>query len=135
MEPEGSLPHSQEPAICPYPEPVRSSPNLMSLFRCLGRTRVSVRVQGSCKRFVTGYVFKVRRLQHLAQPSNWKTTPCRLSATAYSIYSQLPSILEAVPPPLTLDAPCRGDRDPLITDELHYTYFKVFVMAVRLWSL
>ena len=26
MEPEGSLPHSQEPAICPYHEPDRSSP-------------------------------------------------------------------------------------------------------------
>ena len=27
--------------------------------------------------------------------------PCRVSATAYSIYSQLPSILEAVPPSVT----------------------------------
>ena len=27
-----------------------------------------------------------------------RTTPCRLSATVYSIYSQLPYILEAVPP-------------------------------------
>jgi len=26
MEPEGSLPHSQVPAICPYVEPARSSP-------------------------------------------------------------------------------------------------------------
>jgi hypothetical protein len=26
MEPEGSLPHSQVPANCPYPEPDRSSP-------------------------------------------------------------------------------------------------------------
>ena len=26
MESEGSLPHSQVPAICPYPEPVRSNP-------------------------------------------------------------------------------------------------------------
>jgi len=25
-------------------------------------------------------------------PASWKTTPCRLSATAYSIYSQLPSL-------------------------------------------
>jgi hypothetical protein len=25
MEPEGSLPHSQVPATCPYPEPARSS--------------------------------------------------------------------------------------------------------------
>ena len=81
MEPEGSLPHSQVPATCLYPEPARSSPylhillpkdpsfanylaaavsepalhrlltfkvpNLMSLFRCLGRTRVTVHVQGS----------------------------------------------------------------------------------------
>jgi len=26
MDPEGSLPHSQVPATCPYPEPARSSP-------------------------------------------------------------------------------------------------------------
>jgi hypothetical protein len=25
MEPEGSLPHSQEPATCPYPEPDQPS--------------------------------------------------------------------------------------------------------------
>jgi hypothetical protein len=27
MEPERSLPHSQVPAICLYPEPAQSSPN------------------------------------------------------------------------------------------------------------
>ena len=27
MEPEGSLPHSQVPATCPYPVPARSSPH------------------------------------------------------------------------------------------------------------
>jgi hypothetical protein len=27
MEPEGSLPHSQQPATCPYPEPDQSIPN------------------------------------------------------------------------------------------------------------
>jgi len=26
MKPEGSLPHSQVPATCPYPEPDRPSP-------------------------------------------------------------------------------------------------------------
>jgi len=26
MEPEGSLPHSQKTATCPYPEPDQSSP-------------------------------------------------------------------------------------------------------------
>ena len=29
MEPEGSLPHSHAPAICPYPEPAGSSPFLL----------------------------------------------------------------------------------------------------------
>jgi hypothetical protein len=32
MEPEGSLPHSQVPTTCPYPEPARSSPYLTSHF-------------------------------------------------------------------------------------------------------
>jgi len=36
--------------------------------------------------------------EYLTKPLSWGTTPCRQSATAYSIYSQLPSILEAVPP-------------------------------------
>ena len=30
MEPEGSSPHSQAPATCPYPEPARSSPRSTS---------------------------------------------------------------------------------------------------------
>ena len=32
MEPEGSLPHSQVPATCPYPKPARSSPYPTSYF-------------------------------------------------------------------------------------------------------
>jgi hypothetical protein len=43
----------------------------------------------------------VRSCQNLAQPPSWRTTPCRLSATAYSIYSQPPSIAEAVSPSAT----------------------------------
>jgi hypothetical protein len=31
MEPEGSLPHSQEHATCPYPEPDRSNPHSFSI--------------------------------------------------------------------------------------------------------
>jgi hypothetical protein len=48
MEPEGSLPHSQEPATCPYPEPAQSSPcppshffkihSILSSHLCLGLT-------------------------------------------------------------------------------------------------
>ena len=128
MEPENSLPHLQVPATCPYPEPARSIPcpspiplpdypsfavvsepalyrlltfqvpNLMSFFHYLGRTKISMQVQGKSLHYVTMTVFMVRSCQHLAQLPNWKTTTCRLSVIAYSIFSQLPSILEAVPP-------------------------------------
>jgi hypothetical protein len=48
-----------------------------------------------------------------AQPPSWRTTPCRLSETAYSIYSQLPSIPGVrLLQPQREDAPCRGDKGP-----------------------
>jgi hypothetical protein len=49
-----------------------------------------------------------------------RTTPCRLSATAYSIYLHLPFISEAVPPSEPEDAPCGGNKDPLTTDSQIY---------------
>ena len=76
--------------------------HLMSLFRYLHRTKMSAKVRGflyGC--FVTRYASRVRSCYQLAQPSSWRTTTCRLPATAYSIYSQLPSILEAVRPSTT----------------------------------
>jgi hypothetical protein len=70
----------------------------LSLFWAKG----SVRLRGFlCEHFAKRYVFTVSSCQHLAKPPSWRTTPCRLSATAYSIYSQLPSTLEAVPPSAT----------------------------------
>jgi hypothetical protein len=33
MEPGGSLPHSQEPATCPYPEPAQSSLIIYAILR------------------------------------------------------------------------------------------------------
>ena len=61
--------------------------------RHLSLSKVSAQVRDflyEC--FVTRYVFTVRSCQHLAQPSCWGATPFRLSVTAYSVYSQLPSI-------------------------------------------
>jgi hypothetical protein len=72
-------------------------PNLMSLFHCLGPIKVSVQVRGTCIPFVKRPVFTVRSY-HLAQSANWGPPPCRLSATACSIYSQPSYLLEAVPP-------------------------------------
>ena len=41
--------------------------------------------------FVTKPVFKARNCQHLAQPPRWRTYPCQLSATAYSVYTSIRS--------------------------------------------
>jgi hypothetical protein len=56
--------------------------------------------------------------------------PCRLSATTYSIYSQLPSITGGrVLHPQPEDAPCRGDKGPTLTSLndclllLYYYYY------------
>jgi hypothetical protein len=126
MEPERSLPHSQVPATCPYPEPAQSSPyphipllkiihepalyrlltfqvpNLMSLFRCLVCTKVSVRVRGFvCEYFVTKIRFHREELLAPRPTPKLEDHPCQLSATAYSIYLQRPSILEDIPPSAT----------------------------------
>jgi hypothetical protein len=47
-----------------------------------------------CVTFHNKLLFTARTCytSHLAQPPSWRATPCRLFATAYSIYSQLPSI-------------------------------------------
>jgi len=62
----------------------------------------------ACEYFITKY-FTRRGCWHLTQPPSWRTTPRRLSVTAYSIYSQLPSFSEAVP----LSATWGCARDPL----------------------
>jgi hypothetical protein len=64
-------------------------------------------------RFRNKFIFTVRSCWPHAQPPSWMITPCRLPATAYSIYSQLPSIPGGcLLPPQPEDAPCRGDRRP-----------------------
>jgi len=91
MEPESLVPHSPVPAICPYPEPARSKTEDF-----LQMIRNRVRFYG-------------------AQPPSWRTTSCphlRLLIQyirRYHPYWRL--FLHSQPE----DAPCRGDRDPLIT--------------------
>jgi len=45
MEPEGSLPHSQEPATCPYPETDQSSHALPSYFL---KIHFSITLRAAC---------------------------------------------------------------------------------------
>jgi len=76
-------------------------PNFVFFSHCVGRTKRSVYECGTSLCFVTMPGFTVLSCWHLAQSPIWRTTPCRLYVPAYSIYSQLPSILEAVPPSAT----------------------------------
>jgi hypothetical protein len=79
-------------SIPPLPE---YPSNLMSLFRCSVRTKISVQVWGFvCEFFITNIRFHGEEL--LAPRQTLKLEDHPLSA-AYSIYLQLPSILEAVP--------------------------------------
>ena len=91
-------------------------PNLMSHFRSLGRTGISVQVRGFCKNFVTWYVFTVRSCWHLAQtPAGGPPLvgcPLIQYNRSYPLYVR-PFLL---PPPK--DAPCRCDRHQLITDNV-----------------
>jgi hypothetical protein len=88
-------------------------PNLISIFRCLGRARDSVLVRGCVIRLVTR-VFTGGGGWVTSPPTpSCRTTTCRQSATAFSIYSQLLSIFGGrLLHPQPEDAPCRRDRGP-----------------------
>jgi hypothetical protein len=84
MEPEGSIPNSQELSTCSYPQPDQSSPqypiptlqdltfqvpNLISVFHSLGRlSKESVQVRGSLEVFVTSFFFAVRGVNPTPNP-------------------------------------------------------------------
>jgi hypothetical protein len=63
-------------------------PNLKPIFHCLVCTEESVRFRGFCDCFVTWLKFYVEK-------TRWNTTPCRLSATVYSVLSQLSCIAKS----------------------------------------
>ena len=60
-----------------------------------------LQVRGLYVWFVTWYVLRLGVVCTSPNQQSQRTTPCRLSATAYSKYTQIPSILEAFPPSTT----------------------------------
>jgi hypothetical protein len=70
------------------------NPNPISIFCRLGcLSKESIQVLGSFWIFVTNLFFlRWRVVSPTPNPQAWRTTPCCLSAAAYSIYSQLRSI-------------------------------------------
>jgi hypothetical protein len=116
MKPESLSQHSQEHAPYPYPEPARSSPNLISLFHCSGRTEGSVWFRGFLWYFVTWLNFYGEEL--LAPLPTPKLEDHPLSAVRDSLFNIFAATFHICRPflhPQPEDAPCRGDRDPLIT--------------------
>ena len=85
----------------------------MFFFHRLSHTKVSFQVWVTCSCFITKPLFMVS-CQHLAQPPSSRTTPCWTFVTSYSIYSQLPSILEAIPPSATWGHAMSWWQGPLI---------------------
>lgn len=83
-------------------------------FLRLGRSsRVFVQVRDSFWRFVRSLFFFTVSCYPNPQLTSWRITTCRVSTTAYSIYSQLPLIvggrlLRRQPE----DAPCCAERLP-----------------------
>jgi hypothetical protein len=121
MEPEGSSPCSQKPAIRPYPEPAESVPSLpvsvrsnpMSFFHCLDRAKESVQIRGSLKHLGTIRMFYGEGL--LAPCPTPKLEDHSLSAVRDFLFTIFAATLRnrmTSLHPQTEDAPCRGDKEP-----------------------
>jgi hypothetical protein len=83
-------------------------------------------------------MFTERGCRPHAQPPSWRTTPCRLSAAAYSIYSQLPSVAGGLPSirnlrtrhaVMTRDPPNKTMRISNITVYICHTILLLHTMA------
>ena len=78
MEPEGSLPHSQLPATCPYPEPEQSSPYPTYHFLKIHLNIILPSMPGSSKRSLSF------RFPH-QNPACTSPLPIRATCPAYLI--------------------------------------------------
>jgi hypothetical protein len=86
----------------------------MSIVHCIGLTRRSVQIRGRGIRFVTRPFFTMRSCQHLAQPPSWRPPLVCCPLLLIQCIRSYPLHWSPFLHPQPEDAPCRGDRDPLI---------------------
>jgi len=120
MEPEGSSPHSQVPATCPYLQPALSSqyPHILLEVRSF-----------LCEHLVTIYFYGEQLLAPRPTP---KLEDHHLSAVRHCLFNIFVSILPYLRPffhPQPEDAPYRGDREPLITERICTVCFNEEIFA------
>ena len=125
----GLLPRLPEPTNCPCPEPEKAACPLEATVRNLITrdfgTRGIGHFQRNCPcprlcRFCNMLISYGKDLSAPCQKSRWRTTTCLLSATVYSIYSQLPCVAGGrILHPQAEDAPCCGDVEQLSMPYAH----------------
>jgi hypothetical protein len=130
MEPKGSLPHSQVPATCLYPEPAQSSPYPHIPFPedpLCTKSHVPFSLVRSYQRIGAGQRLCLWIFRNTDTFSRWGVFRPSLNPQAGGPpFAGCPRLLiqyiPSYPPywnpflhPQTEDAPCRGDRDLLIT--------------------
>jgi hypothetical protein len=104
MEPEGSIPNSQELSICSYPEPDQSSPHI---------SKESVQVRGLCKLFVTGFFLWWGVVNPTPNPPKLEDRPLfSVRDCLFSIFAANLHIWRPFLHPQPGGAPCCGGRDP-----------------------
>jgi hypothetical protein len=130
MEPEGSLPHSQQPATCPYPEPYQSTPcptpvPLLAHHVPCSKSHVPCPLLKLYQTISPGprLCIVLRNMvicygeELLAPRPTPKLEDHPLSAVRDCLFNIFAATLHICRPflhPQPEDAPCRGDRDRLI---------------------
>jgi len=75
MEPEGSLPHSQEPANCPYSEPDQSNPSRPSIYNVEKiQNQNLVHYNNLFNKLATCVAMWFPLSSHIAEKIQWNTT-------------------------------------------------------------